>query len=106
MPAPARSAAAWHEWRNNIEAFWESPEGQRIGAEEQAAEADLSAWLAVQQGVTVGSHGGLAPEQWDGEVNGHSFYFRERHGEWRIELDLRPTPAPTATAHPNAGKRS
>ncbi|CDO91387.1 MULTISPECIES: hypothetical protein [Mycobacterium simiae complex] len=34
---------------------------------------------------------GLVPEQWDGEVDGHSFYFRERHGEWRIELDLRPS---------------
>lgn len=39
----------------------------------------------------MGRHGGLVPEQWDGEVDGHSFYFRERHGEWRIELDVRPT---------------
>lgn len=81
----------WEEWRDNIKAFWESLEGQRIRAEEQAAEADLQAWLAVQPGVTVNSHGGLAPEQWEGEVDGHSFYFRERHGEWRIELDLRPS---------------
>jgi hypothetical protein len=80
----------WHEWLNDIKAFWESPEGQKIRADEQAAEADLQAWLAVQPGVTVGSHGGLVPEQWDGQVDGHSFYFRERHGEWRIELDLRP----------------
>ncbi|OBK67147.1 hypothetical protein A5653_17605 [Mycobacterium colombiense] len=82
---------AWEEWRDNIKAFWESPEGQRIRADEKAAEADLQAWLTVQQGVIVGSHGGLVPEQWDGEVDGHSFYFRERHGEWRIELDLRPS---------------
>ncbi|ASW84902.1 MULTISPECIES: hypothetical protein [Mycobacterium] len=81
----------WHEWLNNINAFWESPEGQRITADEQAAEADLQAWLAGQQGVTVNSHGGLTPEQWYGEVDGHSFFFRERHGEWRIELDLRPS---------------
>lgn len=80
---------AWEEWRDNIKAFWESPEGQQIRADEQAAEADLQAWLTVQQGVIIGSHGGLVPEQWDGEVDGHSFYFRERHGEWRIELDLR-----------------
>jgi hypothetical protein len=26
-----------------------------------------------------------------GEFDGHTFYFRERHGEWRIELDHRPT---------------
>ncbi|AKS31677.1 hypothetical protein AFA91_07070 [Mycolicibacterium goodii] len=28
------------------------------------------------------------PEQWEGEVDGHSFYFRERGGDWVIELDL------------------
>ena len=39
----------------------------------------------------VTSHGGWAPEQWKGAVDGHSFYFRERHDHWRIELDLRPT---------------
>jgi hypothetical protein len=32
-----------------------------------------------------------APEQWQGTVDDRSFYFRERHGEWRIELDLEPT---------------
>jgi hypothetical protein len=39
----------------------------------------------------VHSHGGLTPEEWRGEVDGHSFYFRERHDEWRIEVDLRPS---------------
>jgi hypothetical protein len=33
----------------------------------------------------------MAPEQWWGTVDGHSFYFRERHDDWRIELDLRAT---------------
>jgi hypothetical protein len=32
-----------------------------------------------------------APEQWEGTVDGHSFYFRERTGLWRIELDLAPS---------------
>lgn len=82
---------AWEEWRDNIKAFWESPAGQQVTADEQAAEADLQAWLATQHEVVVGSHGGLATEQWDGAVDGHTFYFRERHGEWRIELDLRPS---------------
>jgi hypothetical protein len=45
----------------------------------------------VQDDVVVHTHGGTAPEQWHGEVDGHSFYFRERHDEWRIELDLRPS---------------
>lgn len=39
----------------------------------------------------MGSHGGLAPEQWTEDVDGHSFYFLERHSEWRIELDLQPS---------------
>jgi hypothetical protein len=88
---PEDRRRTWNEWRNNMKAFWESPEGQQITADERAAEADLQAWLATQQGVIVGSHGGFAPEQWCGEVDGHSFYFRERHGDWRIELDLRPS---------------
>ena len=33
----------------------------------------------------------MAPEQWRGEVDGHTFYFRERNDEWRIELDLQPS---------------
>jgi hypothetical protein len=41
--------------------------------------------------VVVDSHGGWAPEQWRGAVDGHSFYFRERHDDWHIEIDLRPT---------------
>jgi hypothetical protein len=41
--------------------------------------------------VVVQSPGGWAPEQWRGEVDGYSFYFRERHDDWHIELDLHPT---------------
>lgn len=88
---PEDRSRAFDKWRNGIEEYWRSPEGQRIKAAGLAAEAELQAWLAAQEGVTVHSHGGLAPEQWTGEVDGHSFYFRERHGEWRLELDLRPT---------------
>ena len=36
-------------------------------------------------------HDGPCPEQWTGEVDDHSFYFRERHAQWRIETDLRPS---------------
>ncbi len=47
--------------------------------------------LRVTPGSPSPSHGGLAPEQWRGTVDGHSFYFRERHDHWRIELDLAPS---------------
>lgn len=71
--------------------FWQTPEGQRLRAAQRAEEADLQAWLADQPGVVVHDHGGYAPEQWKGEVDGHSFYFRERDTEWDIEIDLRPS---------------
>lgn len=88
---PEARRRAFNQWRNSIAEFWRSPEGQRITAAEQAADAELAGWLAQQQGASVHSHGGLAPEQWRGDVDGHSFYFRGRHDEWHIELDLRPT---------------
>ena len=88
---PEDRRRAWQKWRQDMAAFWESPEGLQIKADEQAADADLQAWLAGQQNVIVHSHGGLAPEQWRGQVDGHTFYFRERHGDWRIELDLGPS---------------
>ena len=89
--APEDRRRAFDQWRSDIGAFWRSPEGQQIRAAERAAEAELEAWLAAQPGVIVHSHGGLAPEQWRGEVDGHTFYFHERHDEWRIELDMRPS---------------
>jgi hypothetical protein len=82
---------AFQQWLDDIKAFWQSPDGQQIKAAEQADEAALQAWLAGQSGIVVHSHGGLCPEEWTGVVDGHSFYFRERHTEWRIELDLRPS---------------
>ena len=57
----------------------------------KVAEAELQRWLTAHPGVVVHSHGGWAPEQWRGVVDGHSFYFRERHDDWHIEIDLRPT---------------
>lgn len=88
---PEARRRAVEAWRNAIAVFWQSPEGQRIQAAEQADDAALQTWLAQHQGVIVHSHGGLMPEQWSGEVDGHSFYFRERHDEWRVEFDLRPS---------------
>lgn len=84
-------AAAWDAWRAESDAYWESPEGLVEEAKGQAEEDELSAWAEADPGVAVESHGGFAPEQWEGAVDGHSFYFRERHDLWRLELDLRPT---------------
>lgn len=83
-----RSAATFQGFLDHMEEFWRSPQGQHLQADQQAAEADLQAWLADQPGVLVGGHGGQVPEQWEGQVDGHSFSFRERGGDWDIELDL------------------
>lgn len=80
----------WDDWRADMEAFWDSPEGKASRARRQAEEDELMAWLVTEPDVVVTSYGGLAPEQWEGSVDGHMFYFRERHDQWRIELDLRP----------------
>ncbi len=88
---PEERRARFDEWRAGMDAYWESPEGRTETARHEAEEAELAAWIADHPGVEVTSHGGFAPEQWSGTVDGHRFYFRERHDQWRIELDLRPS---------------
>lgn len=77
-------------WTADMDIYRDSPEGRAEVAARQAEEDELIAWLVSQPDVVVTSHGGWAPEQWWGSVDGHSFYFRERHDEWRIEVDLQP----------------
>uniref|UniRef100_UPI003F5824C7 hypothetical protein n=1 Tax=Mycolicibacterium obuense TaxID=1807 RepID=UPI003F5824C7 len=83
--------ASFQRALREIRDYWHTPEGLQEDASRQAAEADLQAWLAREPGVAVHSHGGWAPEQWTGEVDGHRFYFRERHGDWHIEIGPRPS---------------
>lgn len=97
MPDDMEKAPEDRRWRpaqtfqrilDHMEEFRRSPQGRQLQADQQAAEADLQAWLAGQPGVAIGRHRGQVPEQWNGQVDGHSFYFRERGGDWDIELDL------------------
>lgn len=64
----------------------------RRSLESQPAANDdtLAHWLTTQGGVSIHSYGGFAPECWRGDVDGQSFSFRERHGQWVIEIDHRP----------------
>lgn len=80
--------SSFRELLSAINEYWQSPEGLQIRAADKAAEKELQTWLAHSPGVVVDSHGGWAPEQWRGEVDGHSFYFRERGGDWDLEIDL------------------
>lgn len=83
--------ASFRQALNDIREYWESPDSKRLQAANHEAEEALQTWLAQHPGVVVHSHGGWAPEQWTGQVDGHSFYFRERGGDWHLELDLQPT---------------
>lgn len=83
--------SSFHQALNAIRESWQSPSSEQSRAANQAAEGELQAWLTEHPGVVVHSHGGRAPEQWRGVIDGHSFYFRERHDDWHIEIDLRPT---------------
>lgn len=82
--------AGWDSWRREQDAYWASDEGLAVTAAREAEESALAHWIATEPAVSISSHGGFAPEQWQGYVDGRSFYFRERHGHWRIELDLVP----------------
>ncbi|HEY5878974.1 MAG TPA: hypothetical protein VIU11_08690 [Nakamurella sp.] len=58
----------------------------REAADREQREVD--AWLAGEPRVTARRTCFAAPEVWEGEIDGCSFFFRERHGEWRIEIRL------------------
>lgn len=83
----------WDEARQAEEArrreeFWDSLEATELRAEHHREEEAIAAWLTGQPGVDARRISSIAPEQWKGSVDGHSFYFRERGGCWRIELDI------------------
>ena len=88
---PEQRRRDFEDFRTVQREFWSSPAGRRILAVEEPEEAALAEWVAAQEDVVLYEHGGACPEQWSGEVDGRSFYFRERHGEWRVELDLHPS---------------
>lgn len=75
------------QWSTVPDSFWRSLES----ATTPEADAELTDWLTTQHGVAIRSHGGFAPEYWAGDVDGHSFTFRERHGLWSIEIDHQPS---------------
>ena len=80
----AAEAAAWQAW-------WDSPEAAELSAAHRREEDAIHAWLAGQPGVDARRTSSYAPEQWEGTVDGRTFYFRERGGSWRIELDMMPS---------------
>lgn len=79
------------EERRSWEALRGTAEMRALRGRHAAEERAIEEWLAGQPDVEATRTASYVPEQWRGTVDGHSFYFRERHGEWRLELDLEPT---------------
>ena len=79
-----RESRSWAEWL-------EDPVFDEFRAEHDAEEAAITEWLGTQVDVSARRVSSFAPEQWEGVIDGHSFYFRERGGQWRLEIDLEPT---------------
>jgi hypothetical protein len=71
-----------------LRAFWDTESAAELRAAHQREEEDITVWLSGQPQVDAMRTTSMAPEQWKGTVDGHSFYFRERGGFWRIELDM------------------
>lgn len=82
----------WDDMRRGQErrrsvALWDSAEAASLRDEHAAQERSIEEWLVGQRGVEARRTTPYVPEQWEGTVDGHSFYFRERGGFWRLELD-------------------
>lgn len=87
----ARREENHRRWLESLDEFHSSAEGQELARACAAQRAEVAEWIEAHPGVTAEQTTWAAPEQWEGEVDGRSFYFRERHGQWRIELDLELT---------------
>lgn len=79
------------ESRRSVREFLHTPAAQELRDQHEREEAAVATWVTGDPGVEARRTSWYAPEQWEGAVDGHSFYFRERHGMWRIELDLEPS---------------
>lgn len=83
-----RREAERHTWLAELR---DSEWAQEMRMRHEVEEREIREWLAGQVDVTAERSTSFAPEQWEGTVDHHSFYFRERHGEWRLELNLQPS---------------
>jgi hypothetical protein len=80
------------ERREQVRAAWleDAPWREELREAADREQRELEAWLSGEPGVTARRTCFAAPEIWEGAIDGRSFFFRERHGQWRIEIDLAP----------------
>lgn len=87
--AERRESERDRRWKA-LEEWWASPEAAELNAAEEQEMDAVDDWVAAHPGVEAKRTCWFAPEQWEGRIDGRSFYFRERHGMWRIEIDIAP----------------
>ena len=90
-------------FKAEVEDRWSTPEALASKEQAESEEREFRAWVDTQPGLTVITHGGAAPEQWNGTVNGRRFYFRERDASFTIDLDGQEVAGGTINA-PGYGK--
>ncbi|HJS83714.1 MAG TPA: hypothetical protein VJ742_12860 [Nitrososphaera sp.] len=78
---------SWDDLRQKMDEFHQTPEMQAFHAKEDQEKAEVEGWIAEQPGLSdVTRLSWACPEQWQGICLDRAFYFRERHGMWRIEI--------------------
>ena len=85
-----RRAQEKEKWRSGWAGLRTGPAAEAARIAEDHERAAVEAWTRDHPGVEAQQTGWACPEVWEGRIDGRSFFFRERHGEWRIELDVRP----------------
>lgn len=70
--------------------FEPSPWREELRLAHEREQREIQRYLANEPGVRAERTCTMAPEVWEGTIDGRTFFFRERHGEWRIEIDLVP----------------
>lgn len=78
-----RRRKIWDDWLS-------SPDAEAMYAAEDRETDAVDDWIARHPGVEAKRTVMAAPEVWEGTIDGHSCYFRERGGSWHIEVDLVP----------------
>ena len=84
----ARREAERRSMRHRLDEIRSSPDAIRTRRRIAEQERAVLAWLDSRPGVEATLTCWAAPETWEGTVDGHAFFFRERWDKWRLRLDV------------------
>lgn len=82
---PEERSATWNDWFAEIDAYWDSEEGRAEQARQREERAAALA-LAADLGLEVEVESEMVPLVLAGRRGDTGFWFRARHGMWRLHL--------------------